>query len=365
MSYEKGKAPWVAGLIRRVLVHGKTRSRIATRLNERGQALIIFVLAAGVLFGFVAMAIDVGMILQERRNLQNTADAAALAGAIELPDDPGLAYAKAQEWAEKNGIDTAGGDQLDITVDPSDNSVTVYVEREKPFIFGRLLGLVSTGVHADATARVGSPLNLSGILPFGVKESAINYDGTPTKFKYDATNPTTGNFGPLAVDGPGSSILQDSIQYGTDTGVCALSQPDCADPTVTTQTGNVVSATRNGFNHRFNNTSAACDDFTDVLIDQGDGTYRINAPCNPFTGSQDSLRLVLIPVIDDFPNGSADVTLKYFTALFLQDFQSGKCTGNSCEVTGTLVKIVADPSNDATLGTYDPTNGVKFVRLVE
>ena len=341
------------------------RPQVRTNQAERGQALIIFVLTAAVLFGFTAMAVDVGLILHQRRQLQNAADAAALAGAIELPQSPSLAYDKAQEWAENNGIDVAGGDQLDISVDPIDNSVTVRVEREEAFIFGRLLGLVSTDVHADATARVGSPLNLSGILPFGVLESAINYNGNPTIIKYDSNNPTNGNFGPIRVDGNGASVLEQSIMYGTENGVCALSQPACQDPTVQTQTGNTIGAVRDGFNYRFDNTSSACDSFNEVLIPDGNGSYRINGPCNPFLGSPDSLRLVLVPAIDSFPNGSQDVTLKYFTALFLNNLDNNKCKGNSCEVTGTFVKIVADPANDATLGAYDPINGVKLVRLVE
>ena len=341
------------------------RPQPGTRRSERGQALIIFVLAAGVLFGFVAMTIDVGLILHQRRVLQNTADAAALAGAMELPESPGLAYDKAQQWAELNGIDVSSGDQMEITVNTADNTVSVRVERETSFIFGRVLGLVSTGVHADATARVGSPLSLSGVLPFGVLESAINYGTSPTTIKYDASNPSNGNFGPLRIDGSGASVLEQSIKYGTQTGVCAQSQPACQDPTVPTQTGNTISAARDGFNYRLNNTSSACDEFSEVLIPDGSGSYRINGSCNPFLGSTESLRLVLVPVIDSFPNGTKPVTLKYFTALFLNNMQNNKCTGNACEVTGTFVKIVADPANDATLGTYDPVNGIKFVRLVE
>ena len=332
---------------------------------ERGQVLIMFALAAGVLFGFAAMAVDVGLILHQRRQLQNTADAAALAGAIELPDNPGTAYDKAREWALNNGVDTAAGDQLDITVDPSDNSVTVRVEREQGFMFGRVLGLVTTNVPATATARVGSPLSLAGILPFGVLESAINYNGNPTTIKYDSNNPTTGNFGPLRVDGSGSAVLEESIKYGTQNGVCAESQPACQDPTLDTQTGNTISAIRNGIEYRLTNTSTGCDSFSEVLFSDGNGANRINGSCNPFVGASNSLRLVLVPVIDSFPNGAHPVTLKYFTALFLNDMQNNKCKGNACELTGTFVKIVADPANDATLGTYDPINGVKFVRLVE
>ena len=48
--------------------------------SERGQMLILFVLALGVLMGFTAMTIDVGLIYVQRRKLQNAADAAALAG---------------------------------------------------------------------------------------------------------------------------------------------------------------------------------------------------------------------------------------------------------------------------------------------
>jgi len=346
-------------------MRANTGPQPGTKRSERGQALIMFVLAAGVLFGIVAMTIDVGLILHQRRVLQNTADAAALAGAIELPASPGLAYDKAQQWAELNGIDVSSGDQMDITVDSLANSVTVRVQREQSFIFGRVLGLISTDVHADATARVGSPLSLSGILPFGVLESAINYNGNPTVIKYDANNPTNGNFGPIRVDGNGASVLEQSIMFGTQTGVCAQSQPACQDPTVQTQTGNTIGAVRDGFNYRLSNTSSACDSFNEVLVPDGNGSYRINAACNPFLGSPNSLRLVLVPAITSFPNGSQPVTLKYFTALFLNNLDNNKCKGNACEVTGTFVKIVADPANDATLGAYDPVNGVKFVRLVE
>ena len=52
----------------------------ATTHPERGQTLLIFVLALTVLLGFTAMAIDVGLFYEDRRHMQNTADAAALAG---------------------------------------------------------------------------------------------------------------------------------------------------------------------------------------------------------------------------------------------------------------------------------------------
>jgi hypothetical protein len=48
---------------------------------EKGQAIIYLVLGMVVFLGFVALAIDGGMVLADRRQVQNIADAASLAGA--------------------------------------------------------------------------------------------------------------------------------------------------------------------------------------------------------------------------------------------------------------------------------------------
>ena len=124
--------------------------------REGGQVLIMFLLAFGVLMGFIAMSIDVGMILQERRSLQNAADAAALAGVSELPESPGAATANALEWAENNGYTGENGAIITVNTpyqgDP--NSVEVIIEVEMPFIFARALGLESTDVSARAVAGI-------------------------------------------------------------------------------------------------------------------------------------------------------------------------------------------------------------------
>ena len=333
--------------------------------RERGQALVLFVLALGVLLGFVAMSVDVGLILHERRSLQNAADAAALAGAIELPESQTLAGSKAQEWAENNGIDLGAGDEITITVDPVTNAVEVEVRREASFIFGRALGLTTVDVHASAVAQIGAPASLSGIMPFAVLEDAIDYTVSPSTIKYDARNPTTGNFAPIRVDGSGSSIFEETVINGSENALCGLSQPTCTDPTVVTQTGNLVGGTRDGIKYRIRNTSTSCDEFDEVLIPDGNGSYRVNGTCNPWTEGSNSLRLVLIPVIESFCNGSCTVTILYFTGFFLDDFAQSQCKGNSCELTGTFVKTVFDPYNDAVLGIFDPDSGIKFVRLVE
>lgn len=333
--------------------------------RESGQVLVIFVVMGVVLIGFMALALDVGMILHDRRQLQNAADAAALAGAVELPASPTLADDRAREWAANNDIDLDEGDQLTVSVDTVENTVSVQVERDVPFLFGRVLGLTTIDVSAKATAKIGAPSATANILPLGVPEDAIDYDG-PTVLKYDSNNPSNGNFGPLRIDGNGSAVYEQSLKYGSESAVCAASQPACDYPFVNTQTGNVIGGTRDGFNYRFDNTSSECDELSEILIPtEEEGVNRINGRCNPFDENSESLRLVLVPVIDGFCNGNCLVQIQYFALMFLEEMGPGNCTGHSCEVTGTFVKAIVDPYNDALIGDYDPTSGVNFVRLID
>ena len=122
--------------------------------GERGQMLILFVLGLGVLMGMVAMSVDVGFILHERRSQQNAADAAALAAVAELPDSPSAAVAAAYDWANRNGYSIADGATITVNTPYQGNpsAVEVVIERDQPFIFALALGLDSVDVHARAVA---------------------------------------------------------------------------------------------------------------------------------------------------------------------------------------------------------------------
>lgn len=131
--------------------------RPQVRKGESGQALILAALLMAVLMGFVALTIDIGLFLQEKRHLQNAADAAALAAVAELPDDPGMAVSKALEWAAKNGYDNADPN-VTVTADtpyqgsPSKIKVTI-THSARPFIFARALGLDFVDISATAAAE--------------------------------------------------------------------------------------------------------------------------------------------------------------------------------------------------------------------
>jgi Flp pilus assembly protein TadG len=145
--------------------------------RESGQYLILFTLMILVVMMFLVLTIDVGMLYVERRNGQNVIDAAALAGAQELPD-VAAATAKAREYAALNGADP---DDLVIsfgctsTLSQACNASagkydTVYIDyaaQAQPF-FGPVVALVdssscwatgcSTDVHAAACqGHCGAP----------------------------------------------------------------------------------------------------------------------------------------------------------------------------------------------------------------
>ena len=71
------------------------------RARERGAAAVIVGLSLSVVFGMAALVIDVGQIYNVKAELQNSADAAALAAASHL-DNHTQAVAVAQQWAQEN-----------------------------------------------------------------------------------------------------------------------------------------------------------------------------------------------------------------------------------------------------------------------
>jgi Putative Flp pilus-assembly TadE/G-like len=135
--------------------------------DESGQALVISVLCMTCLFGFAALATDVGLILREKRLLQIAADSAAVAGAAEI--NYGNAISAAQASATQNGFtDGVGGAAVTVHGPPGgpfngphagqSGYVEVIVSKSQPAIFMGLFGLSSLRPTARAVAwNGGSP----------------------------------------------------------------------------------------------------------------------------------------------------------------------------------------------------------------
>lgn len=139
---------------------------------ERGQVLIQVALTIVVLLLFVALAIDVGNAYAERRQMQNAADAGALAGARELclGNGAGAASAKAQEYLLLNGVLTGDIQAGDIQVINNVVDVTARVTADT-FLMG-LIGINNIDVAADAAAACGAATSACGLWPVGFSQSA-------------------------------------------------------------------------------------------------------------------------------------------------------------------------------------------------
>jgi hypothetical protein len=136
--------------------------------SDRGQAVVIVVIALVVLLGMAAAVLDVGSWYREDRDLQATVDAAALAGAQELPEDSGAAAALADEFAEKNGGGLAAVTFSSVAFE--NDVIAVEGEREAPGFFARVLGIDSISVRAAAKARTGILTSARWAAPVAVNE---------------------------------------------------------------------------------------------------------------------------------------------------------------------------------------------------
>jgi Flp pilus assembly protein TadG len=72
--------------------------------EDSGQTVIVAALAMTIIIAFLGLAVDVGHLRLVRRNLQTAADAAALAGALEVRICGGVANCPAMQTAAKNAL---------------------------------------------------------------------------------------------------------------------------------------------------------------------------------------------------------------------------------------------------------------------
>jgi uncharacterized repeat protein (TIGR01451 family) len=139
--------------------------------SEKGQVAIIVGLLAVVLFGAVALVVDTGAAYETRRSLQNGADAAALAGVMELAEGRGnqAADAVARQYVVDN---LSAVDKTDINF-PTDRQVMIRVEKARPTFFARIFGVESIPVAARATASTGVASEVTNLMPLIVPQQRV------------------------------------------------------------------------------------------------------------------------------------------------------------------------------------------------
>jgi hypothetical protein len=139
--------------------------------NQSGQAFVMTVLMMTALLGLSALVLDVGSWFRAHRALQATADAAALAGAQDLPQSPGTARTLANDFAAKNQTGLTG-----VSVDLSntyvpDDTIKVHVQKPAEGFFSKVFGINSIDEGASATARTAGMAQAKYVAPIVVKNT--------------------------------------------------------------------------------------------------------------------------------------------------------------------------------------------------
>jgi Flp pilus assembly protein TadG len=160
--------------------------QMARRSDERGQALVIFVISLVAIIGMTGLVLDGGGAFAQRRAQQNVADLSAYGAATAFANSSGTVAAKdvqgrqrAFELSATNGY-TDGVNQTRVLVTSTHNArngsqrYDVTVLRPHPNGFAGLLGQPTWDVGASATAITGIPNAAYGVMPLIFNQLAFD-----------------------------------------------------------------------------------------------------------------------------------------------------------------------------------------------
>ena len=170
-----------------------------TRTSERGAMLVHVAVALLALMACSAFAIDFGVFWVSRREAQNSADAAAMAGAVALVYDDSVdttqdgpasrsAFAVSQEnevWGQSPVVDPATDITFPVCPDGTLSCIRVDVYRNVargnplPTFFGGLVGLTEQGTRATATAQARAANATNCLKPWIIPDKWTEIHPTP------------------------------------------------------------------------------------------------------------------------------------------------------------------------------------------
>ena len=182
--------------------------------DESGAIAVIVAVSMVALVGMAAMVIDAGAVFQERRELQNGADAAALAIAEQCAEggtcNQDAADLTAADYVDENALDD-DSTLDDVELDESVQQVVVTASTATTgggtsiaYTFAQVFGLASKQVSATATAAWGAPSAMTA-LPLTIEQCEYYKNeslpsGTPVVLTFH--NPSGAGATPACPVGP-------------------------------------------------------------------------------------------------------------------------------------------------------------------
>jgi len=256
--------------------------------SQRGAVIVLLTAAMVAILACAGLALDVSHQLINKTRLQNTVDAAALAGAKILDEtaDTALAAAAVQAMFDDNADDPGNFELNNASLTPTvqfSNTVAPFVPGTTPAMYVRVIqngfvlpawliqviGIGQKTVGATAVAGPSPTINYSCNLvpliicaddPLADPSLGGSYwgfdDGELKRLKAgtdpgcpDAENSVgDGNFQLAALGGTGADVVRENLAGGYNG--CAY-----AGDTIPTQPGNIVGPVVQGINTRFNEFS--------------------------------------------------------------------------------------------------------------
>jgi len=378
----------------------RMRSHRLLRRGEDAQTVVVGAFVALAVLGILAVSFDIGTAWVNRRNLQNVADAAALAGAQSLTGDSSgnaAAEADALDYVADNGVPAAGA-----TAAAANTEITVVVNKNTNRIIAGALGLGDTTITARAKARIASPLLPGpGVVPLAIDLANYNLcvqgnqcTGVTLKEFSGNNEVPRRNYGFLDMGGNGGGT-NEICNYITGGSTVPITDPDLAEPGNKNGMRDCLGARMTAAAGTGSSHPQPCVTLNDVL-EYANGPLRWE--CNPLGGAfrgadtaypnAQPTAVIIIPVVQDFneggcgtPNNCVDLIgsgdqLRTF-AFFLIDRTTVQtvngvgptCANNGqCWITGQFLRTWMAPVStrfDLPTGNWDPNALLKIVQLVE
>ncbi|HEX8335174.1 MAG TPA: pilus assembly protein TadG-related protein [Pyrinomonadaceae bacterium] len=332
--------------------------------NKRERGSVLAMSALGMLAFLLAtgLAVDLGHFYLVKSELQNAADAAALAGASALNSGPtGITEATKRATAAMNNYEfntkslaivdvkfavNLGGPYMDAGSVGASVKKIRFVKVETPsvpvqvFFAAPVLGN-SKNLRAEATAGMSVPItSVCDFLPVSVIDygKAMEPGSTYTFRAQTSGSVEPGNYQILAVAGAGGQ----DVRVGLASGVDACAEPG-EEYAVDTKPGLTSGPVRVGINTRFDEYGPQVDPVmqppdTNIREHINHGQYIAGSPSTPPTHEGvPGRRVVIIPIVkeNEYDQGRGVVKFNRFGLFFLQTKVGG---GNGGELVAEYIQ---------------------------
>ncbi|PKK90393.1 MAG: hypothetical protein CVV64_08495 [Candidatus Wallbacteria bacterium HGW-Wallbacteria-1] len=141
---------------------------------RRGSIVVLLAVASVVLFSFLGLVVDGGLIYLNHQRMTKAADAASLSAAMEMPSES-RALEEALQYASLNGFTNGVNDTVvTMTKKPASsnpNWVYVGISKKVPLFFMRILGFNTYAIDTESAAVYYSylPMSITGTGVYGTR----------------------------------------------------------------------------------------------------------------------------------------------------------------------------------------------------